>query len=129
MESIYTLKIFNWIEKELIDSIISKCDIETFSPWEIIFYHWEESNGKAYIIKNWEIKVERFQVELAILKQWDMFWEIALLNEETRTATIIASTSVELIVLTMDNLFELIDNNSDINKEIIKRIESNLLVK
>jgi len=56
-----------------------------------------------------------------------MFGEIALLNEEARTATIIAEEDVETIVLSQDILFTMIENdNNSINKEIMRRMEENL---
>jgi CRP-like cAMP-binding protein len=56
-----------------------------------------------------------------------MFGEIALLNEEERTATVEAIEDTEVIILTLNNLINLINNDSNnINKEIIKRIEENL---
>jgi CRP-like cAMP-binding protein len=56
-----------------------------------------------------------------------MFWEIALLNEEARTATVRAITNLELIVITLSDLIEMINSDDNIiNKQIIKRIEENL---
>jgi CRP-like cAMP-binding protein len=40
-----------------------------------------------------------------------MFGEIALLNEEKRTATVEAIENTEVIILTLDNLINLINND------------------
>ena len=88
---------------------------------------WEDSNGKAYIIKSWEVSIEISWTQRAILKTWDIFWEIALLNEEQRTATVKALTDVQVLILTQDSIFELINNwNDSINRDIMDRIEQNL---
>lgn len=56
-----------------------------------------------------------------------MVGEIALLNEEERTATVIAKTESELIVLNLENMIQMISNDENkINKEIIRRIEENI---
>lgn len=56
-----------------------------------------------------------------------MFGEIALLNEEPRSATIVAQTDVTAIILSQDTLFQMIQNDDNtINKEIMRRMEQNL---
>lgn len=57
-----------------------------------------------------------------------MFGEIALLNEEVRSASVIALENTECIVLTQDLLIAMIQNDDNsINKEIMQRIEHNIL--
>lgn len=126
MLSLYDLKLFSWIEKEIIDNIVSVSNNEFFRENEVIFREWDISNWKWYIIISWEIYVLINNEIIAILKEWDIFWEIALLNEEQRTATIIAKTDLETIVLDQENLFKIIENNHLVNKDIMKRIEENL---
>ena len=56
-----------------------------------------------------------------------MFGEIALLNEEQRTATVEALSDVETIVMTQQDILNMLNNDeSNINKEIIRRMEMNL---
>ena len=121
------LKIFEWIDNEVVDKILSSAQVETFNNLDIIFNEWELSNWKSYIIKTWIVEVEINWNKIAELSDWEMFWEIALLNEETRTATVKAITNLELIVLTLSDLIEMINNDDNIiNKQIIRRIEENL---
>jgi len=56
-----------------------------------------------------------------------MFGEIALLNEEPRSATIVAKTDTTAIVLSQEILFQMIENDDNsINKEVMRRMEENL---
>lgn len=127
MQNIYDLKIFYWLEKETIDYIVNNSAKEKFSFWETIISQWEESNWKWYIILSWEVEVEIWWKNIAKLWVWEIFWEIALLNEEERTATIKAISDVETIVLSQDTLIEMINNwNETINKDIMNRLEQNL---
>lgn len=127
MQEIYWLKIFNWLQKDIIDEIIKNSKIKTFQPWEIILLEWEDSNWKWYIIKSWEVVVEIWWKKVAKLWSWEIFWEIALLNEEQRTATVKTITNVETIILSQETLLEMIDNwNESINKDIMNRLEENL---
>lgn len=127
MQELVNLKIFEWLEKETIQYIISNCKKESFLEWEIILLQGDESNGKWYIIQKGEVSVKIWENEVACLWVGEIFGEIALLNEEKRTATVIAKTPVECIILSQDNLFEMINNgNESINRDIMERIEQNL---
>ena len=126
-ENIYSLKIFEWFDKEIVDSIIDNCETRTINSWEMIIVEWEESNGEWYILKRWKVSISIGWNRIAELSSWDIFWEIALLNEEERTATVSAITDIEVIVLKLENLIEMINNDENkINKTIMSRIEENL---
>ncbi len=126
-ESIYNLTIFSGIERETVDTIINNCEEENFAAWELIVTQWDESNGKWYIIKTWSVKVSINGQKIVDLTAWNIVWEIALLNEEERTATVEALTDTQMIILTIDDLIDMINNDENkINKEIMRRIEENL---
>lgn len=126
-ERIYSLKIFEWIEKETITKIIQECKIREYLEWEIIMMEWSESNNEWYIIKSWNVDIIIWWQRVAELSSWDIFWEIALLNEETRTATVKANSDLKVFVLKIEHLLEMINNGSNlINKTILSRIEENL---
>ena len=126
-ENVYELEIFKWIEREVIDNIIHICETRTYKEWEIFIMEWILSNWEWYIIKTGKVSIIIKWSKIAELNSWDIVWEIALLNEEERTATVKAITDVEVIVLTLDNLIEMINNDENkINKTIIKRIEENI---
>lgn len=84
-------------------------------------------NSTGYIIESGSVEVSIDGELKAQLTQWDIFGEIALLNEEARSATVVASNDTTVIVISQDMLFEMInsDDNS-INKEIMRRMEENL---
>lgn len=126
-ESILNLEIFKWIDKNIVEEIILAAPEKTFESWEIILLEWSESNWEWYIIKSWKVKVMIKGQKVAELHSGNIFWEIALLNEEERTATIETIDQTEVIILTLDNLINLINNDANnINKEIIRRIEENI---
>jgi len=126
-ESIYNLEIFKWIDESVIDSILLECEERKYSAWEMIIIEWEESNWEWYIIKNGRVAIWIKWQKIAELSAWNIFWEIALLNEEERTATVTALTDIEVIVLSIDNLINMINNDDDtINKTIMTRIEENI---
>lgn len=126
-KKVHDLRIFSGISEEVIIELLSNAPVETFTLWETILEEWALSNGKWYIIKSGEVLVSRGGEEISRLSHSDMFGEIALLNEEQRTATVEALSDVEAIVISQDDIIAMLNNDeSNINKEIIRRMESNL---
>lgn len=126
-ENIYNLEIFKWIDHDVIEHIILSCEERTYSEWEMILVEWTESNWEWYILKSWKVLISINGGKIAELNAWDIFWEIALLNEESRTATVTALSDIEVIILSLDNLIEMINNDENkINKTILNRIEENI---
>ena len=126
-DSIYMLKIFQWIEKEVVDKIILNCEERNYAQGEIIVFEGEESNGNGYILMSWKVTISIKGQQIAELWEGDMFWEIALLSEDKRTATISALSNIKVMLLTLSDLIEMINNDkNNINKEILKRLEANI---
>lgn len=126
-ESIYSLEIFKWIEHDIIENIIVHCTERKYWAGEMILVEWEKSNWEWYILKSWKVSISINNIKVAELHSWDIFWEIALLNEEARTASVTALSDIEVIILSFDNLIEMINNDANkINKTIMHRIEANL---
>jgi len=120
------VKIFEDTDINEQKEILEKLDIEFFEKWRQIISQWDSSNGKWYIIKNWEVSVLLNNIEIAVLKSWDIFWEIAVLSEEERTASVVANTDIECYIITQEDIIFIAENYSNmINKEIIDRIEMN----
>jgi len=126
-EDIFKLKIFAWIDRNIVTQIISLLPSKIFKNGEIIFVKDAESNWEWYIIKSWKVKVTIAWTQIAELWSWDIVWEIALLNEDIRTATVEAIEDVEVIVLNLESLIEIINHDDNfINKSIVERMEENL---
>jgi CRP-like cAMP-binding protein len=125
--NVYSLKIFSGVSKHIVSNIVNNCESRKYNSWDLIIIEWEESNGEWYIIKSGIVSVSIWWKRIVDLNVWDIFWEIALLNEEKRTATIKAETDLEVIILKMDNLVEILNNDTNqLNKIILKRIEENI---
>ena len=121
------LKIFQGINEATVIQILENAEKEQFAAGEVIMEQGEYPDGKGYIIKQWSVDVWVNGDQTATLAEWDMFGEIALLNEEPRSATIVAQTPLTAIVLSQDILFQMIQNDDNtINKEIMRRMEENL---
>lgn len=125
-ESIFTLKIFHWLDKSVIKNIIDNCESREYWDGEMIIMEGEESNWEGYILKNGRVSVSIWGNHIVDLSSGDIFWEIALLNEEERTATVYAQWEIEVIVLRLPDIIKMISVDDTINKTVISRIEENL---
>lgn len=125
--SVKKLKIFEGIEDSVVQKILDESSREYFISGQVILEQGEHPDGKGYIIESGKVQVLVHGKQTAILWFGDIFWEIALLNEEPRSATIIAQEDVIALVLSQETLFHMIENdNNSINKEIMRRMEQNL---
>ena len=119
--------IFEWMDREFIDKIIDNSRMVKFSSWETIIKQWEALDY-AYIIQDWEVNVERDWEIINSIEEWNIFWEIALITHEPRTASIIAKTDVKLLKINKDLLegvLEELPNWAKIKDIIRERIMMN----
>ncbi len=80
--------------------------------WEILFDEWQVDDN-LYIIKSWELLIEKYTTNekketklLAVLNQWEIFWEWALNNSEPKQVKISAKNNCELLKIEAKNDFE-----------------------
>ena len=126
-KKVETLKIFRGITPEIVDSILAKCEKKTFLAGEVIIRENEYPNETWYIIESGSVKVSVSNKKIVELWVGDIFWEIGLLNDEPRTATVTALEETRCLLITREILFEMINNDDNsINKEIMRRMEENL---
>lgn len=127
-QKIEKLKIFEGIDNEVVEEILKNAETESFMAGETIIKQWDFPNATWYIIKEGSVDVFVSDKHTAKLTAGDIFGEIALLNEEPRSANVVAESNVTTYLITQNMLFEMINNDDNsINKEIMRRMEENLL--
>lgn len=123
------IKLFEWVDVEYIAMIIDNSRRIEKKANDVIIHEWAESNGCAYIIQEWIVRVEMNWTEISKLKEWDFFWEMALINVEVRTASIIANTDVILLQIDKELLHTIIKkfkNWFNIQRTFMERILNNV---
>lgn len=123
------IELFQGINMDYISMIIDKSRREEYPKWEKIISQWDKSNGSAYIIQEWEVKVEINWNEIAKITEGNIFWEIALITDEVRVATITSTTDVVLLKINKELLHTIIKkftNWKQIQEVLMKRILENL---
>jgi len=120
--------LFQDIDINLANKIIDNSRTIEVAAWEDVIKQWEKSNNNAYIIKNWIAKVIIWDRVIKTLKMWDIFWEIALITNEPRTATVKALTKLSLLQINKELLHDIIKqfpNWKEIQKIMMDRILEN----
>lgn len=126
-KQIPSLKIFEGLDESIVEEILSAAESESYPIGSTVIEEWAHPDWKWYIVKSGSVSVNVWGQKIARLHSWNIFGEIALLNEEPRSATIIAEEDLEVMVLSQDILFQMIENDDNtINKEIMRRMEENL---
>jgi AAA family ATP:ADP antiporter len=85
-----------------------------------------EPGDSFYVILSGTVKVQRGGREIALLKEKDYFGEMALLDYETRSATLIAATDCELLKLNREDFHELLEEHPGLSREIIRTLARRL---
>lgn len=98
---------------EEIDAIIENCDVMNLEEGDYIFKEGDEGN-EIYLILTGAAVVKKGDTILAELKKSDLFGEMVLLDERTRTADIVASTYTDVLVLGYDAIFGIFKKNPKI---------------
>jgi len=92
-----------------------------YNDKEIVFCQHEPGN-KLYIIKEGSIKIVKTvndkSILLAVLKENDIFGELALISEKPRNATAISYKDTKLLVIDKNTFFTILNNS----KELISKI-------
>ncbi len=116
-ESLQNVQIFRTLPNDAINLIAEKLQLVTFRK-DVIIFTIDDPGDCMYIIKSGEVKViagtdENDEV-LAYLGRGNYFGEMALLTEEPRSASVIASMDSELLMLTKVNFDYLIKKHPSI---------------
>jgi CRP-like cAMP-binding protein len=120
--------IFQDLNNDLINKLIDNSRTIEINAWENVIIEWDQSDNNAYIIKNWIAKVIIWDRVIKTLKNWDIFWEIALITNEPRTATVKALTKLKLLKINKELLHNIIKefpNWKEIQKVVMERILEN----
>ncbi len=127
LESILTsMPPFKNMNSKLIRSLMKLIHNRIYAPNEYIFYQGDPGISLYIVIKG-EVLItqttddgERF--DIALLKQGDFFGEVALLDEETRSASALSLKESQLAVIFKPDLDEFIEAHNKEGIQILRGI-------
>lgn len=129
MIALKDIYIFKDISPEFINLVVDNTRRMEVPAWTKVLKQGDFSNLEAYIIQEWEVEVDIYGKVVKTLVPWDIFGEIALITNETRTATVTAKTDLVLQKVTQELLHKILRDFpkwSEIQKIMRERIMENL---
>lgn len=127
-QDIENLYIFDGFSREVISFFLLMSQTQNKKAKEIIIDEWDSSNWCAYYINSGKVRVRRGKTEIAILWEGAFFWEMALITDAPRNATVEAVEDTVLQVFLKDDFMTLIQQSShgqEMKREIRRRIIEN----
>ena len=124
-ENVY---IFEGLSREEVSYFILMSETRHYKIWDVIIKEDEKSDDRAYIIEKWNVEVSKDWERIAHLWDWELFGEIALIMNESRTASVTALDDVEVLVLLKDDFIMLYQKSGqyqEIKDKILERIKNN----
>lgn len=82
----------------------------------------DEPGDSMYIIAAGQVHIHRRKTTLAILRQYDVFGELSLLDAEPRSATATAKTNAIVFKIEQEPFYKLVDTRPEIARGFIKML-------
>jgi CRP/FNR family cyclic AMP-dependent transcriptional regulator len=96
-----------------------------------VVFHADESGDVFCLIREGQVKItmispEGKEIILSILGPGDFFGEMALLDDEPRSATVVATEPLDLITIWRSDFLQILSENFDITKKVLAEISRRL---
>lgn len=122
------LYIFEWLTQKEIAYFIMMSETLRFGKGAIIMSEWDKSDDRAYLIESGSVDVYRHNMKIDSLHTGNIFWEMALIADESRSATIVANSATEVLIFGKDEFLMLCKKSwlfDDIKWKILGRVKDN----
>lgn len=117
LKKLKNLYIFEWIEESFLQEILDNSRVRTFQANSFVFKEGDKTENSFILISGVVSVIKSDQVVNTIF-EWDIFWEIGLVLNEPRTASIKAETDIEALEITKSSVNKILKEHS--NGEFIK---------
>lgn len=129
-EFLQSVPLFSRLGDASLDAILRLTRRRKFRKDEVIF-HEKEAGDSLFIILHGRIKVSIFgddgkEVTLSTLSEGDFFGELALLDQEPRSATTIAEEDCELLTLQRPDFLSALEKDPGISASLIQVLADRL---
>jgi len=129
-EFLKSVPLFSRLGEASLDAVLRLTRRRKFRKDEVIF-HEKEPGDSLFVILHGRVKVAIFgddgkEVTLSILSEGDFFGEMSLLDQEPRSATIVAEEDCELLSLQRDDFTRAIEQDPGMSASLIQVLAARL---
>jgi CRP-like cAMP-binding protein len=114
-----SLSIFKDTPEHILADLAPLMQEEEYEQNTLIFQEGEIGDC-MYIIYQGEVKIHKENATLAILKEKEVFGELALLDPEVRSASATTNTDCVLFRIEQEPFYELLENRTEVARGFIK---------
>src|SRR5687768_10205759 len=114
-----SLSIFNDTPEHILADLAPLMEEEEYEKDTLIFSEGEMGDC-MYIIHQGEVKIHKANMALAVLKEKEVFGELALLDPEPRSASATTLSDCILFRIDQEPLYEVIDIRPEVARGFIK---------
>ena len=124
------LPLFADLDERELASIVAVAKTRRYAKDDVIF-HADESGDVFCLIREGQVKVtmispEGKEIILALLGPGDFFGEMALLDDEPRSATVIATEPLDLVNIWRSDFLQILAENFSITRKVLAEISRRL---
>jgi CRP/FNR family cyclic AMP-dependent transcriptional regulator len=124
------LPLFADLDDRELASVAAVAKTRRYAKDDVIF-HADESGDVFCLIREGQVKVtmtspEGKEIILAILGPGDFFGEMALLDDEPRSATVVATEPLDLVTIWRSDFLQILAENFSITRKVLAEISRRL---
>ncbi|HEX7150845.1 MAG TPA: Crp/Fnr family transcriptional regulator [Thermoanaerobaculia bacterium] len=122
--------LFSDLDERELQSIAAVAKTRRYAKDDVVF-HADESGDVFCLIREGQVKVtmispEGKEIILSLLGPGDFFGEMALLDDEPRSATVVATEPLDLVTIWRTDFLSILSENFDITKKVLGELSKRL---
>jgi CRP-like cAMP-binding protein len=125
-----SFKLFAGLDDRELEAVATVAKSRRYARDEVVF-HADESGDVFFLIQSGRVKVtmispEGKEIILSILGPGEFFGEMALLDDEPRSASIVAMENLELLTIWRSDFLQLLSENFSITRKVLATLSRRL---
>lgn len=122
--------LFADLDDRELNSVAAVAKTRRYAKEDVIF-HADESGDVFCLIREGQVKItmispEGKEIILSLLGPGDFFGEMALLDDEPRSATVVATENLELVTIWRSDFLQILAENFSITRKVLKELSKRL---
>ena len=126
-EVLQGIGLFEGLDRDEVVSVAEVCQVRSFLKGELVFGEGSLGN-ELYIVRSGRVVIQMGgrgcspATTLQVVEPNQIFGELALIDEESRSAAARALTDCEILILPRENLYRVFETNRHIGQVVMRNI-------